>query len=373
MDQESIYKEVAPAPSSADLHRPSLHHAEAAAFILSEFELVGHRRQGAGSRRSRRRRAWARVHARRTEAGGGSGKVTPVPRRRQPRPFVFICLIHVCTKPAAALILSSSSHSPSTIGKGPGVGNCPGAEQRLRNESSDEEKAMAPLFIFGGVLSAAGGEAGAARSSPAPSRQRWRHCEDAGVRSDVKAASDAGGGLPLMPSYAEPKSRSSTRRLSMHCHRCTCVVIKKLASYSGMREDVRAPPRGAHKNKCIYVQMPYHYKRMKLSADGLPVGLLRPSTPRLLVALLGRASSPSSTWRRSRRAAGIRHLLSSRPSGLHQREGERQWRGASGSWSTFACSSSTTTSARPLAEQRPPHRRRLLWLGRRQSGGTAHH
>ena len=176
-----------------------------------------------------------------------------------------------------------------------------------------------------------------------------------------------------MPSYAEPKSRSSTRRLSMHCHRCTCVVIKKLASYSGMRELVRAPPRGAHKNKCIYVQMPYHYKRMKLSADGLPVGLLRPSTPRLLVALLGRGSSPSSTGRRSRRAAGIRHLLSSRPSGLHQREGERQRRGASGSWSTFACSSSTTTSARPLAERRPPHRRRLLWLGRRQSGGTPHH
>ena len=76
---------------------------------------------------------------------------------------VFICLIHVCTKPAAALILSSSSHSPSTIGKGPGVGNCPGAEQRPRNESSDEEKAMAPLFIFGGVLSAAGVEAGAVR------------------------------------------------------------------------------------------------------------------------------------------------------------------------------------------------------------------
>ena len=83
---------------------------------------------------------------------------------------VFICLIHVCTKPAAALILSSSSHSPSTIGKGPGVGNCPGAEQRPRNESSDEEKAMAPLFIFGGVLSAAGGEARAVRLSPAPSR-----------------------------------------------------------------------------------------------------------------------------------------------------------------------------------------------------------
>ena len=63
----------------------------AAAFILSEFELVGHRRQGAGSRRSRRRRAWARVHARRTEAGGGSGKVTPVPRRRQPHP----CRLHL--------------------------------------------------------------------------------------------------------------------------------------------------------------------------------------------------------------------------------------------------------------------------------------
>ena len=143
----------------------------------------------------------------------------------------------------------------------------------------------------------------------------------------------------------------------MHCHRCTCVVIKKLASYSGMRELVRAPPRGAHKNKCIYIQMPYHYKRMKLSADGLPVGLLRPSTPRLLVALLGRGSYPSSTRRRSRRAAGIRHLLSSRPSGLHQREGERQRRGAHiGSPASGAAtpSSSTTTLARPPAERRHP-------------------
>jgi len=209
---------------------------------------------------------------------------------------------------------------------------------------------------------------------PAVLHRRYRHRVPP-ARVDEQRRRRPGGRRtrPSPPSYAEPKSRSSTRRLSMHCHRCTCVVIKKLASYSCMREDVRAPPRGAHKNKCIYVQMPYHYKRMKLSADGLPVGLLRPSTPRLLVALLGRGSSPSSTRRRSRRAASIRHLLSSRPSGLHQREGERQRRGASGSWSTFACSSSTTTSARPLAERRPPHRRRLLWLGRRQSGGTPHH
>ncbi|KAG2583589.1 hypothetical protein PVAP13_6KG233700, partial [Panicum virgatum] len=94
----------------------------------------------------------------------------PSTRRSHLHLRLRICIIHVCTKPAAALILSSSSHSPSTIGKGPGVGNCPGAEQRPRNESSDEEKAMAPLFIFGGVLSTAGGEAGAVRSSPAPSR-----------------------------------------------------------------------------------------------------------------------------------------------------------------------------------------------------------
>ncbi|KAG2577507.1 hypothetical protein PVAP13_6NG105703 [Panicum virgatum] len=85
MDQESIYKEVASAPSSVDLHRPSLPRRQPSSSANSSSSAI------VDNWRSRRRRARARVHARRTEAGGGSGKVTPVPRRRQPRP----CRLHL--------------------------------------------------------------------------------------------------------------------------------------------------------------------------------------------------------------------------------------------------------------------------------------
>jgi hypothetical protein len=51
---------LTPAPSSADLHRPSLHHAGGG---LRPHRLRAHHQQGAGRRRSRRHRARTKEHA----------------------------------------------------------------------------------------------------------------------------------------------------------------------------------------------------------------------------------------------------------------------------------------------------------------------
>jgi len=76
---------------------------------------------------------------------------------------------------------------------------------------------MAPPFVFGGAVSAAGGEAGAARSSPAVAAA----AKNAETRSDVETADDAVMKGRFAPRYLNTRSyaRPSTRCCS---HKCTC-------------------------------------------------------------------------------------------------------------------------------------------------------
>jgi len=137
---------------------------------------------------------------------------------------------------------------------------------------------MAPPSVFRGAPGAAGGEAGAARSSPAPSRQRRRHCEDAGARRDVRAASDASGGRPLdaeLRGAEEPICTHVSPRV--HCNRCACAVDEKPINYRGMHGEHVRHNEEQTESKCMDVQV--SLQLIDVSANGtFAAELLRLST-----------------------------------------------------------------------------------------------
>ena len=137
---------------------------------------------------------------------------------------------------------------------------------------------MAPPSVFRGAPGAAGGEAGAARSSPAPSRQRRRHYEDAGARRDVRAASDASGGRPLdaeLRGAEEPICTHASPRV--HCNRCACAVDEKPINYRGMHGEHVRHNEEQTESKCMDVQV--SLQLIDVSANGtFAAELLRLST-----------------------------------------------------------------------------------------------
>jgi len=141
--------------------------------------------------------------------------------------FVFLvkpagCTTTATTPPSSS---SSSSSAPSrrrrsfpvifrpTVHRRQGarVGNCASTEQRPRNKSSDEEKAR-PWRL----------RPSSEARQVQPAARLGLHVQ-AGVRRDVRAASDANGGRPLdaeLRGAEEPICTHVSPRV--HCNRCVC-------------------------------------------------------------------------------------------------------------------------------------------------------
>jgi hypothetical protein len=196
--------------------------------------------------------------------------------------FVFLvkpagCTTTAMTPPSSS---SSSSSAPSrrrrsfpvifrpTVHRRQGarVGNCASAEQRPRNKSSDEEKAR-PWRL----------RPSSEARQVQPAARLGLHVQ-AGVRRDVRAASDANGGRPLdaeLRGAEEPICTHVSPRV--HCNRCACAVDEKPINYRGMHgEHVRHNEEQTN-SKCMDVQV--SLQLIDVSANGtFAAELLRLST-----------------------------------------------------------------------------------------------
>ena len=100
----------------------------------------------------------------------------------------------------------------------------------------------------------------------------------AGVRRDVRAASDANGGRPLdaeLRGAEEPICTHVSPRV--HCNRCACAVDEKPINYRGMHGEHVRHNEEQTESKCMDVQV--SLQLIDVSANGtFAAELLRLST-----------------------------------------------------------------------------------------------